>query len=399
MKMQNLFILNGNANVADTIRGQAIQLGFEVKVFDDLNLFIDACATCHPSHLIIDLLMSALDGGEILSRLGRQHCQSSIIFSNVGPTLSAAQLSASENQLKVAGVLHSPIEAQALSKLLSGADMAGKQFIADASSIAQALQHNQFVWYYQPQIDLPSGKVTCLKGLLQWNHPAFGIQPAAAFMPVIEKTGQRHQLMHHMISSAFDFLQTLTPDLSFALTMPVAHIHDPNIAGILHRACQTWHIAPQRVVLVLASAGNPVDHLAQIEIPLQQLNKLGFRLRIEGSDADMLSPARLAELPFSELSIDKSLVTSMAHSANARKTIASSLKMARKLTLSTVAEGVENDMAAIGLRELGCQSGLGHYFADPMDCAATRLWLRRWNQQLAVAANPRPASEKMNADA
>ncbi|SDK54311.1 response regulator receiver modulated diguanylate phosphodiesterase [Methylophilus rhizosphaerae] len=406
MKTQSLLVLDGDASVANTIAHEARYLGFEVKIVDDPHLFIDEFHTWQPSHLAIDLLLPAIDDAELLAHLGRLHCQSTIIFTNgtTTPMLPAAQLIASENRLSVAGVLPRPIDPQALRSLLSGTPatssppthtgMSREQFIADAASIAHALQHKQFMLYYQPQIDLPSGKVTGLEALLRWRHPTFGMKLPASFIPTAEKTGQITQLMQLVVTSAFDFLQTLAADLSLSFNVSVNNIRDPAFADALHHACQTFNIAPPRVVLEFTGATS-LANLSQIEAPLKHLSHLGFKLGMENFGTDYPSTAQLAKLPLSELIIDKSLVASMEHSATSRKVIASAIQLAEKLGLSTLAEGVENDIVAIGLRELGCQSGQGYYFAKPMDRETTAAWLQHWNQQLIGTGRPQPEAEKV----
>jgi EAL domain-containing protein (putative c-di-GMP-specific phosphodiesterase class I) len=91
--------------------------------------------------------------------------------------------------------------------------------------------------------------------------------------------------------------------------------------------------------------------------------------------------SQLANLPFTTLKIDKSFVTTMEVSSQSRKVVASTLKLAQSLKLETIAEGIENTLAAIGLRELGCRYGQGYYFARPMDQASTVNWLQGWNRQ------------------
>ena len=402
---KSLLILDSDADVAGVIAHEAENLGFAVKIFDDAQLFIDEFLISNPSYLAIDLAMPVIDGVEVLLQLVKLHCKAGIILTNgiATPLLPAVQMIASENQLQVTGVLHRPIEAQALRSLLSDklSEPAphvntGEQFVVDAASLDQAMQNKQFVLHYQPQIDLPSGKVTGLEGLLRWCHPTFGMKFPASFIPVAEKTGQINQLMQLTITNAFDFLRKLTPDLSFSLNVSTRNIQDPGFIDMLNNACQTFGILPQRVVLEFAGPTSIIN-LTQLENPLKQLNSQGFRLGMDDFGAAYSPADQLARLPFSELKIDKSLVASMAHSSKSRKTIASTIKLAEKLGLTTVAEGIENDMEAIGLRELGCQSGQGYYFARPMNREATMAWLQRWNYQLHNAdIRQRPSEERMS---
>lgn len=393
MNKRSLLILDSDEDVAKNISIEAEALGFEVKTFNDPKLFIDEFFVWNPSHLAIDLAMPAIHGIEVLISLVKLKCESHIILvSGLETTIpSAAQLIATENNLNVSGILSRPLNIQRLKNLLSGsyseedaqtysgnADHA--RFIADEASIHHAIQNNQFVLYYQPQIDLPSGKATGLEGLIRWRHPEFGMKLPDSFIPVAERTGQIDQLMQIVINTAFEFMSKLDSELSFSINISAINIQDPHVIETLKNACLEHNIKPERVVLDLTETATMRDPVQTGNI-LQQLRAIGFRIGMDDVATSYASMDQLTKLPLSELKLDKSCVTTMDCSSKSRKVIASTIKLAENLGLSTIAKGIENSLAAIGLRELGCRLGQGYYFAKPMDQDATLVWLKNWNQQ------------------
>ncbi|HSI27672.1 MAG: EAL domain-containing protein [Methylophilus sp.] len=247
------------------------------------------------------------------------------------------------------------------------------------SALSIALENNQFALFYQPLIDLPTGEVVGFEGLLRWRHPEQGVKLPETFIAAAEETGQIAQLTHLVIDTGFKFIEKLDSDLFFSLNISTRCIRDNHLLHTLDDSCHAFHIDPHRIVLEFtetATSENPV----RAEGILGQLRTSGFRLGIDDSGTGYYTLSELRKLPFSELKIDKSLVTTMQSSSKSRKSIVSTIELADSLGIATIAEGIENNLEAIGLRELGCQYGQGFYFARPMDEADTLRWLENWNK-------------------
>jgi len=393
MRTSTLLILDDHAQDADIIAREARNLGFEVRVLADASLFIDAFLAWKPTHLAIDIVMPSINGIEILKTLAQLDCQSSIILSSgIGSdTLPAAQLAAIEHNLNIRGILYQPFHQHILRNLLTdqvsvdlhahtSSDASAQSLIVDASTIDDAIRNHQFSVFYQPQIELFTGKVIGFEGLLRWKHPTLGIKLPELFIPVAEKTGQIDQLTQIVIESGFNFIRSLSKTLSFSLNISAKSIKNHLLTSTLINASQASELAPERVILELTETATMHDPEEAQHI-LSQLRAEGFKLSIDDFGTGYSSMAQLAKLPFTELKIDKSFVTTMETSSKSRKVVASTLKLAESLGLETIAEGVENTLAAIGLRELGCRYGQGYYFARPMDQAAAKTWLTQWNNQ------------------
>jgi EAL domain-containing protein (putative c-di-GMP-specific phosphodiesterase class I) len=393
MRTSTLLILDDDVQDANLIANEARSLGFEVRILADASLFIDAFLAWKPTHLAIDIVMPSINGIEILKTLAQLDCQSAIILSSgIGTdTLPAAQLAAIEHNLNIRGILYQPFHQHILRNLLTdqvsvdlhahtSSDISAQSFIVDATTIDDAIRNKQFTLFYQPQIELHSGKVIGFEGLLRWKHPTLGIKLPELFIPVAEKTGQIDQLTQIVIETGFNFIRSLSKTLSFSLNISAKSIKNHSLTNALVNASQSLEVAPERVILELTETATMHDPEEAQQI-LSQLRTEGFKLSIDDFGTGYSSMAQLAKLPFTELKIDKSFVTTMETSSKSRKVVASTLKLAESLGLETIAEGVENTLAAIGLRELGCRYGQGYYFARPMDQATASTWLTQWNKQ------------------
>lgn len=393
MTTKTLLVLDDDAATTETIITEAQALGFEVRAFAEPQLFLSAFQTWAPTHLAIDLMIPGMDGIQLMQDLAGLRCASAIILtSGIGSVvLPATQLIAIEHNLNVRGIVHSPFNPLLFNSLLSdqvsedlhtyaNGMLAKPAYTADEAALSLAIEQDQFCLYYQPQIDLPSGKVIGFEGLLRWRHPELGIKLPDSFIPLAERTGQIDQLTDIVIAKGFEFISKLDPKLSFSLNISAKSIKDDSLLTILDNACQAYTVSPHRIVLELTETATMIDPVRAEHI-LTQLRSKGFRISIDDFGTGYSSMAQLAKLPFTELKIDKSFVTTMEFSSKSRKVVASTIKLAESLGLSTVAEGIENSIAAIGLRELGCQFGQGYYFARPMNDESALTWLQTWSHQ------------------
>lgn len=390
MPQKTLFILDDDPEIANIISTEARHQGFEIKVFTAAQSFLDHLSISSPSHLAIDLVMPSVDGLAILNELIKRKCKSSIIFtSGIGSTiLPAAQLAAIQHRLNVRGTLNRPFSRLILKNMLSdlvsvdvfadsNAGLHGQTFDVDASAMLEAIQSDQFVMYFQPQINLVTGQAIGFEGLMRWNHPSAGIKLPETFIPIAEETGVIDQLTEIAIAQGFAFIKKVNTELSISLNISARSIHNPTLFERLNANCRQFKITPRQVILELTETTTMQDP-EKAEVILNHLRKQGFRLSIDDFGTGYSSMAQLAHLPFTELKIDKSFVTTMEHSPKSIKVIASTINLAESLGMASIAEGIENSTAAIALRELGCLYGQGYYFARPMEPEAALHWLENW---------------------
>jgi EAL domain-containing protein (putative c-di-GMP-specific phosphodiesterase class I) len=256
-----------------------------------------------------------------------------------------------------------------------------KSHVFDESSLKNAIENNEITLYYQPQIDLPTGQVVGFEALLRWEHPHYGVTLPAAFIPLAEQTGQIKQLTNFAIDTGFKFIEKLGSELSISLYISDQHIKDNQLVDTLDDSCQAFNMAPGRVILEFSEKVTS-ENTSDTDNILTQLKLSGFRLGIDDLGAGYSGLTQSQQLQFSDLKIDKTLVKTMEISSESRQSIVSTIELAKNLGISTIAEGIENNLEAIGLRELGCQFGQGYYFANPMTDADTLDWLEQWNKNL-----------------
>jgi diguanylate cyclase (GGDEF)-like protein/PAS domain S-box-containing protein len=237
------------------------------------------------------------------------------------------------------------------------------------SELWRALAENQLVLYYQPQIDLLSGKVVGVEALVRWSHPVLGMIAPGEFIPVAEECGLILPLGHWVLLTA---CRQVRAWLDAGIDMGEMAV---NISA--HQFRQAGFV--ETVQGVLAETGLPAERL-ELEITessvmhgvdaaiqtLAQLKAVGVRLAIDDFGTGYSSLAYLRRFPLDRLKIDRSFLVDVDTDPDAASLVTSIVMLGRSLGLQLVAEGVENFAQADFLRTLECERVQGYHFYQPV---------------------------------
>lgn len=383
---KRLLILDDEPAVAQTAAFAAERHGFTVRMSASAEDFFDDVADFAPSHIIIDLLMPDMDGVEVLRGLAKRRCDVNIIMmSGMGTkVLESAQRVGIERGLRISGILPKPFKSAELRALLD-ADAHAQENPEAATGISrevslreveQALLAHQFTLHYQPKIHLASGQPAGVEALVRWQHPALGLLSPDRFLPLIEQSGNMNRLTTRMIETGLTWFAgtALDDSLELAINISGGSLTDVSFADALHERCTLLKVNPARVILELTETTATQRTAETLDI-LTRVRLKGFQLSIDDFGTGYSSLVQLAQLPFSEIKIDKSFIGAMPSSEEAAKIVATTIGLGKALHLTTVAEGVETEAQARALMELGCEQAQGYYFAKPMDGETVRTWL------------------------
>jgi EAL domain-containing protein (putative c-di-GMP-specific phosphodiesterase class I) len=242
------------------------------------------------------------------------------------------------------------------------------------------LRDGQFVLHYQPKVDLASGRPAGVEALVRWQHPESGLLPPDRFLPLIEQSGNMDLLTVRVIEAGLAWFTDVARDsaLQLAINISAGSLTDVSFADLLHERCTRFGVDPARIILELTETTAPRQTAELLDI-LTRVRLKGFQLSIDDFGTGYSSLVQLAQLPFSEIKIDRSFVQGLHSSDEARKIVATTVGLGKQLQLTTVAEGVENEAQAHALADLRCDQAQGYFFARPMDGATAQAWLRERN--------------------
>lgn len=383
---KRLLILDDEPTVAMTVARIAERHGFTVRLSESPREFFHDVARFAPSHIIIDLLMPGMDGVEVLRNLAAVGCHANIIMmSGMGAkVLESAQRAGLERGLRISGILPKPFKPAELRALLDAdADRALLSRATEADGevslgeLEAALRTDQFVLHYQPKIHLATGRVAGVEALVRWQHPTLGLLLPQRFLPLVEQAGSMDLLTYRVIETGLSWFAEAGRgnELTMAINISGGSLTDVIFTDVLSEQCALLKIDPARIILELTESTATRRSADTLDI-LTRVRLKGFKLSIDDYGTGYSSMSQLAQLPFSEIKIDKSFVAAMLNSGEAHKLVASTIGLGNALHLLTVAEGVENEQQLRALTELECEQAQGFHIARPMDGAAVREWLR-----------------------
>jgi diguanylate cyclase (GGDEF)-like protein/PAS domain S-box-containing protein len=243
--------------------------------------------------------------------------------------------------------------------------------------IRQAINNKELALYYQPQVDISTGKIKSVETLARWPHPTEGMISPVDFIPMVEQSGMIRPFTFWVLEEAIKQSRKWIEagiDLTLSVNLSTRNLIDPNLADNIVSLLESHQVSPDRIVLeVTESAIMSRPEYAQKV--LQRLHQMGFKLSIDDFGTGYSSLAYLKKLPISELKIDSSFVFGLVENDNDAVIVRSTIELAHNMGLYTVAEGVESKEILDMLSILNCDIAQGYCLSRPLPINELEQWL------------------------
>jgi len=261
-------------------------------------------------------------------------------------------------------------------------DVGQREHLSLLSELRRAVEESQLRAYYQPQIDLATGRIRGVEALVRWRHPTRGLLAPAEFMPYAEQTGFVRVITRWMLAVTVRQCGKWAADglpLQMSVNISARDLMNRELPYVVADLLRTHSVPPHLLCLEITESSFMEDP-KHAQHTLQQLDRLGIRLAIDDFGTGFSSLAYLKKLPVSELKIERAFVMGMAEDKDDRVIVRSTIELAHNLGLQVVAEGVENETCLRQLRELGCDTVQGYLVSGPLRRRFFESWLResRW---------------------
>jgi EAL domain-containing protein (putative c-di-GMP-specific phosphodiesterase class I)/ActR/RegA family two-component response regulator len=392
--IQRILVIDDEADVGDFVSAAAQAMGFDCTVTTDAETFLEAL-TPDTTFILLDLIMPGLDGIELLRLLGQQKCAAGIILmSGVGKRVleTAGQL-AQVLGLSIAGHLQKPFRLAELEALLakvarpvaSPTVQLSAQPVTPNEELRNAIDRNEFVLHYQPQIDIETGRMIGVEALARWQHPNHGLIFPDNFIGRAEELGLIDELgwlvMERGMSEVGQFTNGDGKSLMLSLNASVHSLHDLKFPDILLSIAARHRVSPENITIEITESGLIKELSRTLDI-LTRLRMKQVKLSIDDFGTGYAMMQQLQNIPATELKIDRSLVQDLSGNGRDRIMVQKTIEMGHELGMRVIAEGVETEEQLDILRSKGCDCAQGNFFSPPLPPAQFLSWLHSYRAQL-----------------
>jgi len=388
--IERILVIDDDSDIVEVITATAQKLDLCCTAATTPTLFLEAL-TPDTTLIVLDLLMPEMDGIELLRLLGERQCKAGIVLmSGTGRRIieTAGQFAQSIG-LNVVGQLQKPFRSKELEAILSmqrepvRAQGSGQRLRVASLDVElhNAIERNEFVLHYQPQIDLATDKVIGVEALVRWQHPERGLVFPDDFIAHAEALGLVDRLGWIVANRAMEEVVFLAdkdgsvPVLS--INVSVYSLRDLKFPDTYLALLEKNNMTAENTILEITESGLIKELSATLDV-LTRLRLKRVNLSIDDFGTGYSMMQQLRHIPATELKIDKSFVQNMDGTDSNRVMVQKTIEIGHELGMKVVGEGVETPEQLELLRANGCDIGQGYMFSRPLPIKDLQVWLQKY---------------------
>jgi diguanylate cyclase (GGDEF)-like protein len=301
------------------------------------------------------------------------------ISATLGLVLSSEEAASPDELMRCADLAldQARREKRALAVYEEALKPAARDQLSLLGELRHAVEHDELRLYYQPKLELHTGRVAGAEVLLRWEHPTRGLLNPVDFIPFAEQTGFIRWLtrwtLDRALAQAAEWHRGGVA-LNLAVNISSEDIGDSRFDSRVASLLSRHQLPPSLLTLELTETGFIEDPKRAL-LMLDAIAALGVGLSIDDFGTGYSSLSHLARMPVDEMKIDRSFIQNLESDPEFATVVRSAIDMGHGLGLKVVAEGIETAAAANRLRSFGCDIAQGFYYARPMPLDAFATWM------------------------
>lgn len=246
------------------------------------------------------------------------------------------------------------------------------------SGMRAGIPKNEFVPYFEQQVDLATGKLTGFEMLARWDSPTQGLVSPEVFIPIAEETGMIGELSLSILRQAFEEAKNWDPSLVISVNISPVQLLDPWLAQKIVKLLVETGYPPNRLEIEITES-SLFENLSLAQSIVGSLKNQGIRIALDDFGTGYSSLAHLRALPFDRIKIDRSFVSSILENSESAAIVKAITGLGDSLGMPITAEGIEDREIETELRNIGCAKGQGWYYGRPLSLDQTRKILAERN--------------------
>ncbi|HEY3823330.1 MAG TPA: EAL domain-containing protein [Bryobacteraceae bacterium] len=253
------------------------------------------------------------------------------------------------------------------------------------TGLRKAIDAQQLVLYYQPELSVSSQRVIGYEALVRWNHPERGLLPPSEFIPVAEESELIVHLGRWVLKEACRQMTewhasfVFDPPLTISVNISPRHLNNGGLVEDVNQVLAETGL-DRKCLKLEVTEGSIMQDAETALITLRRLKGMGIGLEIDDFGTGYSALSYLQRLPFDTVKVDRSFIKELGVSAESSEIVRTIVDLARSLQMEVVAEGVETDGQFQKLAALGCNYVQGYYFAKPASARATQSLMQERDQ-------------------
>jgi EAL domain-containing protein (putative c-di-GMP-specific phosphodiesterase class I) len=346
--------------------------------------------------ILLDLMMPGMDGIELLRLLAERNCKADIVLiSSVGKrTIESAGQLGEILGLSIVGHLQKPFPMAELKKLLQrlpGFDAppivhSSPRALILKDELQLAVDNDEFVVYYQPQIDIATDHIFGVEALVRWQHPKHGLIFPDLFIGLMEQFGLIDELGWIVANQGMrDIGKFADGDggaVALSLNVSANSLGDLNFPDTLVSIALKHGVSPADLTIEITESGLIKELSKTLDI-LTRLRMKQVKLSIDDFGTGYAMLQQIKNIPATELKIDRSFIREMISKPRDLIMVQRTIEMAHDLGMHVIAEGVETQEQLDILRSNGCDMAQGYLFSRPIPAKDMVNWLQAYRSRLA----------------
>jgi diguanylate cyclase (GGDEF)-like protein/PAS domain S-box-containing protein len=247
-------------------------------------------------------------------------------------------------------------------------------------SLRKALERNEFLLYYQPQMDIRTGSIVGMEALIRWKHPERGMVPPGDFIPLAEETGMIVPIGEWVLNTACaqnkEWQAQGHPPICVSVNISGQQFKQQNLITTVAQTLESSGLDPRYLILEITES-IIMQRTGEIMALFHELRAMGLRFSIDDFGTGYSSLGYLKRFPIHELKIDRSFVKEITTNADDAAIAKAIIAMAHSLKLTVVAEGVETEQQLKLLSDEGCDRMQGYLISHPLPAGEVVKFLAR----------------------